>query len=52
MKYEQNAMEFYIKDNETAELLQILEKFDLSYIDDIQIQNLSMDEIVRRIYQK
>lgn len=49
---EQDILKFHIKDNEISDLLEVLKNYELNHIEDIQIQNISMDEIICRIYQK
>lgn len=49
---EQGKLQFHIKDNKISDLLEVLQNYELNNIEDIQIQNISMDEIICRIYQK
>lgn len=50
--FEDDTLQFHIKDNKISDLLEILQNYELNYIKDIQIQNISMDEIICRIYEK
>lgn len=49
---EQNILKFHIRDNEISDLLEVIKNYEPSHIKDIQIENISMDEIICRIYQK
>lgn len=50
-KIDENTIQFHIEDHEISDLLSFLNNGNINQIEDIQIENISMDEIVCKIYE-
>lgn len=46
-----NTVRYHVKDNQLQDILKRITGEKLKYIDDIQIENISMEEIIRNIYR-
>ncbi|MBU5317328.1 ATP-binding cassette domain-containing protein [Clostridium bornimense] len=49
---DESTIQFHINDSEISSLLLFLNENNINNVEDIQIENISMDEIVRNIYEK